>query len=71
MHLAWLTGMLTGTATNAPKSFPKSPDELLKRSEPAKPMTPKQWETMIKYLSGGNKEKPKKKTPIRYPSRTE
>lgn len=53
--------MLTGTATNAPKSFPKSPDELLKKSQPAKPMTPKQWETMIKYLSGGNrKEKPEK-----------
>lgn len=63
--------MLTGTATNAPKQFPKSPNELLKRSEPAKPMTPKQWETMIKYLSGGNREKPKKKNTIKYPPRQE
>lgn len=53
--------MLTGTATNAPKSFPKSPDELLKKATPAEPMTPKQWESMLQYMSGGNRTKPKKK----------
>jgi hypothetical protein len=60
VHLAWLTGMLTGTATNAPKNFPKSPSELIKKTEPPKPMTPRQWEAMIHFLSGGNRQKPKK-----------
>lgn len=62
VYLAWLTGMLTGTATNAPKSFPKRPDELLKKNTPEKPMTPKQWQSWMHYVSDGVilKEPPKK-----------
>lgn len=62
VYLAWLTGMLAGTATNAPKAFPKNPSELLKKSGSEKPMSPKQWQAWMRYVSDGVilKEPPKK-----------
>ena len=51
---AWLTAMLTATGTNAPKSFPKSPDELLGKFKPPKPMNKRQWEAMIDLLLASN-----------------
>jgi hypothetical protein len=59
---AWLTAMLTATGTNAPKSFPKSPSELLTKILPPKPMTKRQWEGMFDLLFtafGGKDEKDK------------
>jgi hypothetical protein len=59
VNAAWLTAMLTATGTNAPKSFPKSPDHLLAKTKPQRPMSPRQWEAMIKHLTGGNRKKTK------------
>ncbi len=61
---AWLTAMLTATGTNAPKSFPKSPDELLGKFKPPKPMNKRQWEAMIDLLlaSNGDREATAKPT---------
>jgi hypothetical protein len=66
VNASWLTAMLTATGTNAPKSFPKSPSVLLAKTVPQKPMNPRQWEAMIKLLTGGNREKP---TKPKYPPR--
>ncbi|NEI70954.1 hypothetical protein GR212_15325 [Rhizobium lusitanum] len=63
VNSAWLTALLTSTGTNAPKNFPKSPDDLLKkRGVVEEVMNPKQWLGIIKHLTGGNKaKKPKKR----------
>ena len=57
--------MLTATGTNSPKSFPKSPDVLLNKPSQQKPLNPRQWEAIIKHLTGGNKKKPRQKDPPR------
>lgn len=58
---AWYVAMLTGTATNAPKKFPKSPTELLEGSSQPKPFNRNQWQAVIAALTGGNREKKPKK----------
>ncbi len=50
VNLAWLTGLLTGTATNAPKDFPKSVQEFKDSMKPPKPMNPGQWGAMIDMM---------------------
>lgn len=42
--------MLTGTATNAPKSFPKSPEDLFKKR--AEPMNAKQFAAVFSQILG-------------------
>lgn len=57
VNAAWLTAMLTATGTNAPKSFPKSPDEIIGKFKPPKPMNKRQWEVMIDMLLASNGDK--------------
>lgn len=66
VNAAWLTALLTATGTNAPKQFPASPEELLKKMRPQAPLNKNQWHAMIKFLGGGNREKPQKP---KYPPR--
>lgn len=67
VNTAWLTAMLTATGTNAPKSFPTSPEDLLRKFKPQKPMNKRQWEAMFNLLFeayGEKQEGDKAKKPL-------
>jgi hypothetical protein len=49
---AWLSGLLNGSSHHDPKKYPKSPKELLGRSEPKPPMGAKQWQAFIFGVTG-------------------
>lgn len=66
--IAWLTGMLTATGVNDPKNFPKTVDDLLNKGKPPKPFNKDQWRAVIKALTGGSDEPPKRP---KYPPREE
>lgn len=53
--------MLTATGVNAPKSFPKTPGEILKKQEGPRrrPMTKDEWEAAFAALTGGAPPLPK------------
>ncbi len=63
---SWLTAMLTATATNAPRKFPKSPAELSKKDDA--PLSRSQWASVISQLGGGNRVTRKRSLP-KYPPR--
>lgn len=52
MNGAWLQGHLGAIATHLPAKFPKSPSELLKKSEPKKQMGAKDWQAFIFSVTG-------------------
>ncbi|MER9768869.1 hypothetical protein NKJ09_22715 [Mesorhizobium sp. M0189] len=51
VRVSWLVAMLTATGTNAPKHFPKSPEDLLKKRE-TKAFNPQQWAATFSQILG-------------------
>lgn len=49
---AWLSGSLNRYSFNEPNKYPESPSELLKKSEPKKAMTIKEWSAVVSGITG-------------------